>query len=344
MLNASNSSKPYQSIMDHLPLGLWRESFGSLFVVTAVATMFMNGCVLVMMNINKSLRTPSNIILAALAFVDLLTGATVAPLYAAQLLHVDVARMKYVEEVRRTIAAILILTSSNIVGFISFDRCLHLLKLSNYKLSPPKLYGGILCCWLIPALTPVLRFIHDDKEYAYSIAFNVELFGSLFIIFVFYFIIMMSLRRYARNHSSLVQQSYMENQKRATRTVAIILLFYILMNLPITVNRVFVIVGGMENDVLAKSYVIGSIFFVNSSVVNPVVYCLQTPLLRRKFVELFVRYEKNSRPHHDTTFTLTPGDSVQIHSNSSSFRSTIPLSSSMRRSTMKEGEKMTSEL
>ena len=54
-----------------------------------------------MMYKNKSLRTPSNIILSSLAIVDLLTGATVAPLYAAQLLHSDVIKIKSVEMVRR---------------------------------------------------------------------------------------------------------------------------------------------------------------------------------------------------------------------------------------------------
>ena len=210
----------------------------------------------------------------------------------------------------RTIAAILILTSSNLVAFISFDRCLHLVKLNNYKMTCKRLFVGILCSWLPPLLTPTLRLL-KDRELLYSVAFNVELFGSLIVVMFFYLVIVLSLRRHAHQHSSLVQQSYVNNQKRATRTVAVILLFYILMNLPITVNRALVIVGGMSEDFVAKSYVIGSVLFVNSSVVNPLVYCLQTPSLRRKFLALFVCGNvRNDRPHHDTTFTVTPSDPV----------------------------------
>ena len=100
MRDISNVST-YRTIMDNLPHGWWREFFGGLFVCTAVVAVFINASVLLMIYKNKSIRTPSNIILASLAFVDLLTGATVAPLYAAQLLNTDIITLKSVEEVRR---------------------------------------------------------------------------------------------------------------------------------------------------------------------------------------------------------------------------------------------------
>ena len=99
MNNSSISTSGFT--MDKLPHGWWREFFGGLFVCTTVVAVFINACVILMMYKNKSIRTPSNVILASLAFVDLLTGASVAPLYAAQLLNSDIITLKSVEEVRR---------------------------------------------------------------------------------------------------------------------------------------------------------------------------------------------------------------------------------------------------
>ena len=99
MNNSSISTSGFT--MDKLPHGWWREFFGGLFVCTTVVAVFINACVLLMMYKNKSIRTPSNIILASLAFIDFFTGAIAAPLYAAQLLNADVIALKSLEELRR---------------------------------------------------------------------------------------------------------------------------------------------------------------------------------------------------------------------------------------------------
>ena len=91
---STNYAIPYDTIMDEVPQGCWREVFGAIFVFNSLAAIFLNGSMLLIMWQNKSLRSPSNTILSALAFVDFIMGSAVAPLFAAQLLNAHIIKLK----------------------------------------------------------------------------------------------------------------------------------------------------------------------------------------------------------------------------------------------------------
>ena len=97
---------------------------------------------------------------------------------------------------------------------------------------------------------------------------------------------MFALNRYTKQHSNELSNCYVQNQRRAARTVVAIVTVFILMNLPLVINFYLYISKQYSVNFIARSYVFGDYFAVSNSVVNPLIYCYHTPSLRKHILEL----------------------------------------------------------
>ena len=58
----------------------------------------------------------------------------------------------------RYLSSILLGSSLFTVGFISYDRCLHLVRLNQYNMPRWKMIPVLLLCWLVPIIIPLFRY------------------------------------------------------------------------------------------------------------------------------------------------------------------------------------------
>ena len=179
---------------------------------------------------------------------------------------------KNAELARLYMSTILVIGSANTTAAISVDRCLHIVKLSNYQMSKKITFTIIGTCWMIPILTSIVRLLPNGKV-IYRMTVNIELTCILAINICFYGVIVFVLNRYTKQHSNELSNCYVQNQRRAARTVVAIVTVFILMNLPLVINFYLYISKQYSVNFIAKSYVFGDYFAVSNSVVNPLIYC-----------------------------------------------------------------------
>ena len=65
---------------------------------------------------------------------------------------------KYFCHLFRYLSSILLGSSLFTVGFISYDRCLHLVRLNQYNMPRWKMIPVLLLCWLVPIIIPLFRY------------------------------------------------------------------------------------------------------------------------------------------------------------------------------------------
>ena len=276
------------STLGNLPDDTWSNVLGGLMCVITATASVENFIVLLVLQRFKTLHTASNKILASLAMSDFLTGAILAPLHAAQYLNKDILMNCTMEDVRRYISTVLIGASTFNLGLISCDRCLHLIKLQDYKLEKKVLYPAIAFCWVVPILLPFLRKI-GKTEHVYSVTLITIGTIILTIIVVSYLGVIISLKAYAKRYSKRMRQTAILNEKRAGNTVVIIITLYIIMIVPVFLHFGLKSTKSFDKYFLAKSYNIGMILAIANSSINPMVYCYRTRPLRNCVHKLFDR-------------------------------------------------------
>lgn len=263
-----------ESLLSSLPYN-WKILFGVLIAIFSFLATIENGIVLVTIFNYQILRTTSNKILSSLAMSDFLTGASVGSLYAIQLLIPRYVNSVAIDSLRRYLSTFLVGASFFNLGFISYDRSVHLRLLNNYRLSQRKLYITLFVCWLIPLLVPLLRLV-DSSEAAYSAVI------AFFITMIFvgmiccYGLIIHALQKH-QNTTSFDCTS----QRQAVKTVCLILTFFAIAIIPICIYHVLKITKALPKEELAKSYIIGMLLCVMNSAINPIIYYLRTPMLKK---------------------------------------------------------------
>ena len=232
------------------------------------------------------LRSRTNTILASLVTSDFLTATVLAPLHAVQLLSDDMLHQFSLDQLRRYLSILLIGASTFTLGFISYDRCLHLLKLHNYNLRRSTLYSVLCVCWLLPVFLPLLRLV-DDKEKLYSSV--VVLLGLIVLveIVVAYVILLVVLTRHKQRCCKVLGQQFRMQKERYTGvTVVITVTFYLTMLLPIIATLTMTAAGFTDKSVLCRNYVISMCLAISNSVINPVIYCYRTAAFRKHVKKL----------------------------------------------------------
>lgn len=295
------------STLGNLPNEYWSNVLGSLMCIATISATLENLLVLVVLSKYSVLKTTSNKILASLAMADFLTGATVAPLHAVQYLSEDVRQNCVVEQMRRYISTALIGASTLSLGFISYDRCLHLVKLQKYKMRLRFLYTVLLVCWLVPILIPFLRKI-SNSEQIYSATILTVGTINLLTILISYLAVILALHQYSRRCGTGFHQSAVENERRAGVTVLIVITLYISMLVPIFIHHGLNLTNSFDEKFLAITYSVAQCLAILNSSVNPLIYCYRTPVLKKFTRTLFKDVRKMltwKRAHEEKQDTLT---------------------------------------
>ena len=201
-----------------------------LTLIAIVATI-ENLLVLLLMWKHAVLRAPSLFMYSILAFADLLTAAIVTPLAIAAVINELHGRFKW-----PMICLLLTTVSLSLatVVMISIDRLCQVYFLQRYSLTNKRLCIAVMVAWFLPVFFAVAFMLYGI---GWTIVWLVIVFflASILVMIASYLATIIFLRK----HSSIVDNGNdarrdisIQNHKRAVNTTLIIIVTFILMNLP----------------------------------------------------------------------------------------------------------------
>ena len=265
--------------LSKFPSPIWNYTFGTINAINTVTAVLENSFVLFIVLRYKKLCTISDGILISLIITDLLAGFTTSPLYAVKLFSETISLNCTVEEVRRSLGAVLIGASALSVAAISYDRYLRMMKLHNYSqhMTKGKSILLVLICWLIAGCLPILRHLPETEIY-YVITFSTLMALVFLILIILYFLILNSLRKRAS-----WRQSSVEIEKKQMRTIKIVLSIitvYMIMALPVMIPLILM---PLEIDAETMGAIYVSVLTLNNlnSSANPIIYYYRNPFIRK---------------------------------------------------------------
>lgn len=278
----------YTTILVYLPDN-WKKIFGVLMAFVSFLATVENGVVLITIFKYQALHTTSNKILSSLAMSDFLIGVTVALILSLQMLNPMYIAHATLDMLRRYLSTFLIGASLFNLGFISYDRSLHLRLLNNYNLSKKKLYVLLFLCWSIPFFIPLLRKV-DDSETAYS-TIIVFVVGIIFVgMICCYGLIIFALRKHQETANINCN-----NERRSVKTVLMILTLYVISIIPICIYHALNFSKALSREELAKAYIMVMFLCVMNSTINPFIYYLRTPDLKKHVHDLMKSLWKTNK-------------------------------------------------
>jgi len=172
----------------------WTYIYGSLFIIGAIFTTFINGVALVILFV-PSKKSTSNKILISLAVSDFLAGCVLFPIMAYQMLDAS-AKKNCPVDYAKTIFATL-LSGSSVLNLIivAIDRYILLTKYTSYDklMRKRNILIFIAACWLIPAVIPVLRY---TNPIVYLTSLMLLFFAPIIIMAILYVILTLSIHRH----------------------------------------------------------------------------------------------------------------------------------------------------
>ena len=276
-------------------------------IIPTVFTIVANAILLLTIAKTKSLHTPSNMLLAALCFSDLLVGVVSQPVFLALLLKIELF-----QDPTRTMTRLVQLSgmvlngmSFTIVLFITIDRYVAVCHPFFYHIqsSIKRYFILLLITWLYKILVPILGGSFYFYLYAAltTLSFSVMFFCYMKIcsVIVQKERTVLRLGRIGDEERKILQCNREERSKAGT--ILIILIIFILTYLPSLVVIIVIFRPGKGAYLCTLSpewYVVfmWCIFFYNiSSVVNPIVYCIRMKAIK-KGVKNFL-FNRTNRVH-----------------------------------------------
>ena len=265
--------------LSNFPSPIWNYTFGTINAVNAFTAIVENSFVLFIILWYKELCTISDGILISLVITDLLAGCTTSPLYAVKLFSETISLNCTVEEVRRSLGAVLIGASALSVAAISYDRYLRMMKLHNYSqhMTKGKCILLVLLCWVIAGSLPLLRHLPKTEIY-YVIAFSTLMALVFLLLIILYFLVLNSLRQRASWRQRSVQIE--KQQMRSVKIVILIITVYVLMALPVMIPLILMPLQ-IDSETMGAIYV--SVLTLNNlnSSANPIIYYYRNPFIRK---------------------------------------------------------------
>ncbi len=244
---------------------------------------------------NRALRTRSNCFLASLAMTDFLVGAVLGPIFITQVFSDKMAENCALNDVRRSITALLTGSSMGTIAAISYDRYVHLKKTLQYNQNMTILKVCILLsmCWILPLISTFLNYVgHLASAYSASI-FTYALI-NIAITIVCYVKILKIIREknqemtkiakdeaLQRNASEREERRALRTEKKVAIAILTVTLVYVASVLPISVylglTAVRVISTTSKNVYIKVFYSIALTISAANSTVNPFIYYYRVP-------------------------------------------------------------------
>lgn len=288
----------YRSTFSLLPES-WRWAFGFFMCVLAFLSTVENIFVATLFCKFPVLRNPSNVILMSLAFSGALLGVIAAPLNALQLLRVNIVNDYLVDVVRQYTSTVFIGIYTLTLSLLSFDRCLHMVRLKKYKMCYSAVFSALIPCWVLPMSIPLLCMVRENGSNYFAV---ILVFGTTMIVAInlSYIGLLYSLRKlYSLGKKQKnIDMLYIENEKHAGVTVFLAVTAFIVLMIPGFNYYALCSIGTYQKVTLAKSYVIGVFSTLLTSAVVPFMYIIRTPPLC-KYVKELIPIERNKGQHNN---------------------------------------------
>ena len=275
--------------------------FGSLFAVLG------NLLCIITFSRTQSLHTPSNLLLGALCLTDLIMGLITQPLYQA-LQVVQLVTGKTIPILRRVyVSSAYLLTgwSCFSTGMISLDRYLAICHPYVYlRVVTCKKYamisGMVYFAWALYTVIDSVSVAGESSRYLF-VPSTILVFFIIVICYWRIFRVLLKQQRSIRI-AEAVSENEVQNDARTKREkskaliIALILLFFIICNLPtLVINLSFAI----KRTICFNGRVFALLNFANlclllNSCVNPVVYCARSSEIRSAAKRIFIGIRHNN--------------------------------------------------
>ena len=261
-------------------------------VVLSPAAVFGNALVLTAILKNSSLRTPSYILLAGLAFTDFGTGLISQPLYVINVIAFSKVGKDFNTFNRssspRTYLALRMMGSGIgsyfgtltmlIITIMSVERWLHMSRRSLVTVR--RTYIAIAVLLLLPIPFAVCRVL-IPFNIAVNVANSLSLIFCLFITSLAYFKVFQIIRAHQQQiHLSELPQNaaqpamHMAKYKKSVFTILYILAIFLIFYLPIAISFGLIPVLNYEKETVPLLNFSFLLAFMSSSL-NPVLYLLK---------------------------------------------------------------------
>ena len=286
-------------------------------VILSPAAVFGNALVLTAILKNSSLRTPSYILLAALAFTDFGTGLISQPLYVINVIAFskvgkDFNTFNRSSSPRTYLASrmigsgigsyfgtltMLIITVMSIERWLhmsrhvmSIERWLHMSRRSLVTMR--RTYIAIAVLLLLPIPFAVCRVLNNPFNIAVNVASSTLLIFCLVITPVAYFKVFQIIRAHQQQiHSSELFQNaaqpamHMAKYKKSVFTILYILAIFLICYLPIAISFGLIPVLNYEKETVPLLNFSFLLAFMSSSL-NPVLYLWRMKDIRNEVARL----------------------------------------------------------
>ena len=273
-------------------------------VVLSPAAAFGNALVLTAILKNSSLRTPSYILLAGLAFTDFGTGLISQPLYVINVIAFSKVGKDFNTFNRssspRTYLALRMMGSGIgsyfgtltmlIITVMSIERWLHMSRRSLVTMR--RTYIAIAVLLLLPIPFAVCRVLNNPFNIAVNVASSISLIFCLVITPVAYFKVFQIIRAHQQQiHSSELFQNaaqpamHMAKYKKSVFTILYILAIFLICYLPMAISFGLIPVLNCEKETVPLLNFSFLLVFMSSSL-NPVLYLWRMKDIRNEVARL----------------------------------------------------------
>ena len=263
-----------------------KTTFGVLIILITCLATIENLLIIITFCVNPTLRTPSNKIIISITVADFFTGIVICPIFAVILLQEESVNCDFAIGRSFPMHTFLIASVLSVV-FLAVDRALRIRKLNDYKLPEKVLNGVFVLIWLFSLASCAGPFI-DVGGPTYGILVGIGAAATVLSICVSYLCLIIFLRRHrTQDTSEQIQNSLVEREKKAAKTVAIIITCYVATLLPGAFGAVLYAGMVIGVDRVGESVGIVCVFLnLCNSVINPVIYVCRMSKLRNSLKRL----------------------------------------------------------
>ena len=272
-----------ENLMTHHASNLITATINAVCSPFAVVSNFL---VVLVIAKEVALHIPSNVLLASLAFSDLMVGMVVQPCYVVFRLYENISHLVppcllriFYSESFWVCYGVSFLTLST----ISIERYIALRLHLRYKelVTTQRIFMVAMIIWVMDIALTFMEWISKSKFLRNCRA--AFLLFCLLVTFATHLKIFFILRRHQRQINSINRMSSKrKNFQRQTRlavSLSYIVLIYITCNIPVLFVMVYNFAGGHFNNLNVFSWT-ETIAFLNSSI-NPVICCWRNRGVRR---------------------------------------------------------------
>ena len=269
--------------------------FAGTLILLAIVGTIENSLVIIAICKYKVLRTPTMVLIGALAIIDLLTSVIVIPLYSVLTLTPSELWHDTSIKLMTVVLALSLLTAV----YISVDRLAHVYYLQKYNMTRKKSVAGLFISWISPFVVyslvrGVFSWLDQSREAARvagRITAAVLITLCIVIIVGAYVGIFILLRQHAKEMKDTLQSNYVDDQSRASKTSLLIVGAVVAMNSP-TLLYTITLSSGL--DTTTWFCTITLLTLLGSSALNPFIYCLRIPIMT-KHALMLIRCQGNGK-------------------------------------------------